>query len=79
MEKKSFRNFQPIESGIVFEQKIKKKTFAQKKIPDSMGWKFRNDFFSICKLSTGKKPVEYDVPDLLEAICGFYKSFLGYF
>jgi hypothetical protein len=31
------------------------------------------------KLSAGKKPVECDVPDLLEAICGFSEPFLKLF
>ena len=52
------------------------KTFCSETSPDLMGWKFRNDFFSVFKLSTIKKSIECDVPELLEAKCVHSKSFL---
>ena len=54
-EKKSFRRFQPIESGLVCEQIFFFAIFSifcPEKSPYSMGWKFRKFFFSIFKLST---------------------------
>ena len=44
-EKKSFRNFEPIKSGHVSEPKIERNIFDSEKSQDSMGSKFRNDFF----------------------------------
>ena len=45
--------------------KNRKKTFCSQTSPDSMGWKFWNDFVFIFKLSTGQKPIECDVPEVL--------------
>ena len=56
-------------------KKSRKKTIFSQRSPDLMGWKFRNDFFSIFKLSTGQKPIECDVPEVLEAKCGHFKPF----
>ena len=77
MKKKSFRNFKLIESGLVTVQKIEKILFAQKqarvrrlKIPERL--------FTVFKLSTGKKPIEYDDPELLEAKCSHSKPVFVY-
>ena len=73
MEKKSFRNFQPIKSSLFLRKKFFLLDFL---LRNNSGFYGRNDFFSVFKLSAGKKPVECDVPDLLEAICRFSKPFL---
>ena len=56
-------------------EKIEKKIFDSEKSQDLIGLKFQNDIFSVFKLSTGKKPVECDVPELLEAKCGHSRPF----
>ena len=73
--KKSFRNFKPIESWLFSKSKKNFPVFDFEKSQDSMGLKFRNDFFSIFKLSAIKKPIECDVSELLEAKCGFSRNF----
>ena len=87
MKRKSFRNFTLIESGLVSEKKIENFylfffRFFSETSPDSMSLKFRNDFFSIFKLSSGNKSIECDVPEVLEATCGHFKLFfvcIGFF
>ena len=77
-EKKSFRNFKPIISGHVLESKMFlsiSSIFCSETSPDSMSSKCRNKFFSIFKLSSGKKPVECDVSEVLEAKYGHSRSF----
>ena len=66
MEKKSFRKFQPIESGAQFKKSKrsrKQKFFYSETSPDWMSLKFQNDCFSVFKLRTGQKDFECDVPD----------------
>ena len=65
-EKKNSRNFQPFRIWACFYAKNRKKTFCSQTSPDSMGWKFRNDFVFVLKLSTGQKPIECDVPRFWE-------------
>ena len=75
IEKKSFRNFQPVESGLVSEQKsFFSRFFRFFKLSTGFDWlKLPKRLFSIFKLSTGKKSIECDVSELLEAKYGHSK------
>ena len=53
--------------------KFPKKVLPTKKKPGFDGLKIPKRLFFVFKLSTGKKSIECDAPDLLEAICGHYK------